>query len=251
MATEGGGIIGGNALASMKARAWKRKQKGTATEPAVTASKADGEALAEEDAPVPATAVAVLTENNETSTALGRQDGIAPAAEPAPADSPPTRNAEPPAEHDGATAATGKRSSDDHTNPSNDGADSGTSSAKGSFATTKAPSAAATAIRPASVLNGGVKDSKRQAGTGDGEEQSRQQYEKGPPSPLVLTAVASLDEQVRGFGVRIGSFHRISGNCMWQNTQAYLPTFPMKHVPGLMTLWFRHHDSVPETGRCL
>ncbi|CAM9842906.1 unnamed protein product [Ectocarpus sp. 6 AP-2014] len=206
IATEGGGTIGGNALSSMKARAWKRKEKAAAAEPADTASKAE-EALADGDTPVPATAVAVRTQNDETSTALGRPDGVAPAAAPALADSPPTRNAEPPAEHDGATAATGKRSRDDNNKPSNDGGDSGSSSssssAKGSFATTKAPSGATTAVRPASVPNGGVKDSKGQAGTGNKEEESRQQSEKGPPSPRVLTAVAPLDEQVRGFGAKL------------------------------------------------
>ncbi|CBJ27289.1 hypothetical protein Esi_0065_0011 [Ectocarpus siliculosus] len=204
MATEGGGTIGGNALSSMKARAWKRKIKATAAEPADTASK-DEEALVDGDTPVPATAVAVRTQNDETSTALGRPDGVAPAAAPPLADSPPTRNAEPPAEHDGATAATGKRSRDDHNKPSNDGGDSGSSSssAKGSFATTKSPSGVTTAVRPASVPNGGVKDSKGQAGTGNEEEESRQQSEKGPPSPRVLTAVAPLDEQVRGFGAKL------------------------------------------------
>ncbi|CAM9208478.1 unnamed protein product [Ectocarpus sp. 4 AP-2014] len=210
MTTEGGGTIGGNALLSMKTRAWKRKEKETVAEPADTVSKAEGKASADGDTPVPATAVAVRTENDETSTALGRQDGVAPAAAPAPADSPPTRNAEPPAEHDGATAATGKRSRDDHSKPSNDRGDSGSSSssssssvAKGSFTSTKAPSAATTAVRPASVPNGGAKESKGHAVTGNEEEESRQQYEKGPPSLRVLTAVAPLDEQVRGFGATL------------------------------------------------
>ncbi|CAB1111170.1 unnamed protein product [Ectocarpus sp. CCAP 1310/34] len=204
MTTEGGGTVGGNALSSMKTRAWKRKEKATVAESADTASKAKGKALADGGTPVPATAVAVRTENDETSTALGRQDSV---AAPAPADSPPTRNAESRAEHDGATAATGKRSRDDHNKPSNDRGDSGSSStsniAKGAFASTKAPSAATTAVRPASVPNGGAKDSKGQAGTGNEEEESRQQYKKGPPSPRVLTAVAPLDEQVRGFGAKL------------------------------------------------
>ncbi|CAN0296050.1 unnamed protein product, partial [Ectocarpus sp. 12 AP-2014] len=206
MATEGGGTIGGNALSSMKTRAWKRKGKATVAEPGDTASKAEGEAFANGDTPVPAIAVAVRTKNDETSTALGRQDGVAPAIAPAPADSPPKKNAEPTAEHYGATAATGKRSRDDHNKPSNDRGDSGSSSstiAKGSFTTTKAPSAATTAVRPASVQNGGAKDSKGQAGTGNEEEESRQQYEKGLPSPRVLTAVAPLDEQVRGFRAKL------------------------------------------------
>ncbi|CAM9147865.1 unnamed protein product, partial [Ectocarpus fasciculatus] len=202
MGTEGGGYIGGNALASIKARAWKRKEKATSTEPAVTVSKAEGEALADGDTPVPATTVAVRTENGEASTALERQDGIAPAAAPAPTDSPRARNAEPSAEYDGATEATGKRPRDARTNPTDGGGS--ISISKDSLATTKSSSPPTTAVRPGGALNGGVEDSRGAAGTVDEKEQPRQQqHEKGPPSPRVLTAVSSLDEQVRGFGAKL------------------------------------------------